>query len=121
MVTKSSYEAELVALCDGITAIMGCRNFLSDLEVKLVISTIYEDNRSVLDMIKSDGPFSLRTRHLNIKLFFINQFVKNDDIIIRFCRTDAMVADILTKPVIGKTFRKLRDIMVSKTDTEFDH
>ena len=72
-------------------------------------------------MIKSDGPFSLRTRHLNIKFFFVKQFVDNHDIIIRYCRTDAMVADLLTKPLIGKTFRKLRDIIVSKTDTEFDH
>ena len=57
---------------------------------------------------------------MNIKLFFTNQFVKNNDIIVRFRRTDAMVADILTKPETGKLFRKLRDIFVSKPMSEFD-
>ena len=67
-------------------------------------STIIEDNKGVLNMIKSDGPSSLRTRH-EYFLFFTKQFVESNDIIVRFCRTDAVVADILIKPVIGKLFR----------------
>ena len=119
VVTKSCCEAELVALCDGVTAVMGCRIYLSNIGIDLVTSTIYEDNKSVLEMVKSDDPFSLRTRNMNIK-FFSKQFVDNNDIIIRLCRTDATIADLLTKPLIGRLFRTLRDILMSEPSTECD-
>ena len=50
---------------------MGYRNFLSDLGVELVTSTIYEDNKSVLQMVKSDGPFGLCTRHTTYFLYTV--------------------------------------------------
>ena len=65
---KDCAEAELVSLCEGVTLLMGCRNFLM---VKMKPSTVYENNR-LSGMVKSDGTFSLRTRHLNINLFLLS-------------------------------------------------
>ena len=113
IVTKSSAEAELVALCDGVAMVMACRNFLSGLGVELGPSTVYEDNKAVLEMIKVDGPYSLRTRHLSIRLFFSKQFVDNGDIVVRYCATENMIADMLTKPLVGARFRMLRDKLLS--------
>ena len=53
-----------------------------------------------LEMLKSDESFGLRTRHLNIKLYFNKQFVGSNDIIILFRSTDTMVAELLTKPLV---------------------
>ena len=39
------------------------RTALIDLGVVLIISTIYIDNKFVLQMVKSDTPYGLRTRH----------------------------------------------------------
>ena len=75
---------------------------------------MYEDNKAVLEMIRSDGPFSLRTRHLSIKLFFVKQFVDKKEVMVKFCRTEAMVADMLTKALVGSTFRRLRDILMQQ-------
>ena len=72
-------------------------------------------------MVKSDGPFSLRTRNFNINCFLLlKKIVDSNDIINRFCRTETMIADLLTKPLIGKQFWKLRDIPMSEPSTEFD-
>ena len=60
-----------------------------------------------------DGPYSLRTRHLSIRLFISTQFVDNGDIVARNCATENMIADMLTKPLVGTRFRKLRDIQLS--------
>ena len=55
----------------------------------------------------SDGPFSPRTRHLSIKLFFAKQNFDLKDIVIRFCRSESMLADMLTKALVGAKFRLL--------------
>ena len=38
----------------------------------MVTSTIYGDSKLVLEMVKSDGPFGLRTRHLILNSFLLN-------------------------------------------------
>jgi hypothetical protein len=49
---------------------------------------------------------SKRTRHLNIKDFFIKDWVEAGKLNIKHCRTDDMIADYVTKPLQqGKKFR----------------
>ena len=64
-------------------------------------------------MIKVNGPYSLRTRHLNIRLFFSKQLVDNGDIVVRYCATENMIADMLTKPLVGARFRMQRVLLLS--------
>ena len=51
---------------------------------------------------------SKRTRHLNIRYYFITDRVKNGDLEINYCNTDDMVADYFSKPLQGKKFFKFR-------------
>ena len=51
LVTKSSTEAELVSLSDGVTVLLASRNFLIGLMVELEPSIVYEDNKAVLELI----------------------------------------------------------------------
>lgn len=115
MVTKSSTEAELVALCDGVTIALACRNFILGIGVDMRHCVIYEDNKAVLELIKTEGPFSMRTRHLSVKLFFTKQFVDDGTLKVKYCNTDDMIADVLTKPLTGVKFRTLRDMLISKS------
>ena len=49
---------------------------------------------------------------MNLRYFFINDYIKNGDISIEPCDTNNMLGDYFTKPLQGKTFFKLRnDIM----------
>ena len=88
-----------------------CRNFLSGVGVKLEVSSVHEDNTAVLETIKVDGPYSLRKRHKR-RLFYSNHFVDNGDIVVRYCTTESMIADMLTKPLVGARLRKVRDMVL---------
>ena len=48
-----------------------------------------------------------RTRHVKIRYFFVNQFLENGEMKIKYCPTESMVADILTKPIVGSQFKML--------------
>jgi hypothetical protein len=52
--------------------------------------------------------FSRRTRHINIRYFFISDWVKNKEMRIEYCPTKEMLADFFTKPLQGSLFKKLR-------------
>jgi hypothetical protein len=50
-----------------------------------------------------------KTRHINIRYFF----VKSKDIQLNYLSTDEMIADILTKPLQGAQFIKMRNILLN--------
>ena len=50
-----------------------------------------------------------RTRHINIRYYFITDQIKNGNVVIEYCPTKNMVADFYTKPLQGKLFYKFRD------------
>ena len=57
---------------------------------------------------------SNRTRHTNIRYFFITDWVNMKDICIEWCPTKDTVTDFMTKPLQGSHFKRLRDIIMGK-------
>ena len=55
-----------------------------------------------------------RTRHINIRYFFITDCVNMKEISIEWCPSKDMVADFMTKPLQGSHFKRLRDIIMDK-------
>ena len=53
-----------------------------------------------------------RTRHINIRYFFITDRVNMKEIEIKWCPVKEMVVDFMTKPHRGSHFRKLRDLIM---------
>ena len=72
-----------------------------------------QDNESAIKLEKngrsSCGP---RSRHINIRYFFIKERTMTEGITIRHCPTLAMLADFFTKPLQGALFRKFRDVIL---------
>jgi len=63
---------------------------------------IYQDNQRAILLEKNGRESSgKRTRHMNIKYFFIKDRVDKGEITIKFCPTEEMVADHFTKPLQG--------------------
>ena len=50
-----------------------------------------------------------RTKHINIRYFFVTDRIKKGDLKVEWCPTDEMIADFWTKPNQGSLFRKFRD------------
>ena len=53
-----------------------------------------------------------KSRHINIRYFFIKDILEKENIELKHCPTERMIADYFTKPLQGKLFRKLRDIIM---------
>jgi hypothetical protein len=114
IVTKSSTEAELVALNDGVSQIMWTRNLLRDLGIVQDKPTVvFQDNQSTIQ-IAAGGPGQKgRTKHMDIRYFYVSERLQNKDIVLQYQPTADMVADILTKPLGGAHFSRLRAVLLN--------
>ena len=81
-VTKSSTEAELVALSDHAGRGINLRNFLAGQGYGVVPVIIYQDNLSCMAIMARGGPTSERSRHISIRYFWLCERIKlGEDII----------------------------------------
>jgi hypothetical protein len=113
LVTRSSTESEVVGVYDVLPQAIWTMNFIKEQGYHDFKTIIYQDNKSAI-LLEVNGRQSStkRTRHMNLRYFFISDYIKNGDISIEYCDTNNMLADYFTKPLQGKIFLKLRnDIM----------
>ena len=115
IVTKSSTEAELVALSDGAGYVLWMREWALAQGYPLETVVIWQDNQAVLSLIGRGGRASGRTRHLNIRYFFVADRVKSRELELKYLPTKEMLADLLTKGLVGALFRALRDSLMGLT------
>ena len=113
LVTKSSTEAELVGLSDSASQVIWTRNFLMAQGYQMNPAIIKQDNMSTLALAEKGRSTSERTRHVNIRYFFIKDRVNSGDLKLEYLPTSEMIADILTKPLQGEAFRVLRDALLN--------
>jgi len=112
-VTKSSCEAEIIALSDVVSLVIWVRDLLKTIGMhdgKPVV--IREDNKAAIDMVNDGATTSDRTKHVHIRNNFIGQFIDSNDIDIEYCPTRVTVADIYTKPLPKAQFVYLRDYLL---------
>lgn len=108
LMSKSSTESELIGLSDCVTQVVWTRQFLIHQGYELPPATVYQDNKSTISLVEKGRSTSERTRHINIRFFFVKDKIDSGDVKIEYLPTGEMIADILTKPLQGGLFRKLR-------------
>jgi len=113
IVTKSSTEAEFVGASDSSSQVIWSREFLIHQGYDVSASIIYQDNKSALALIKNGKSNSERTRHINVRYFFLKDRVENGELKFEYLQTEEMIADFLTKPLQGKLFLKLREKLLN--------
>ena len=116
IVTKSSTECEIVGVSDGLSQVIWTRDFLIAQGHSMAPATLYQDNTSTMAMIAKGRATSERTRHVNIRYFFVKDRVDAGEIVIEHMPTRLMIADILTKPLQGELFREMRDALLNCRD-----
>jgi hypothetical protein len=109
--TKSSTESELVGVNDVMPQILWTRYFLEAQGYDVEDSIIYQDNQSTMLLEKNGRASSSgkRTRHINIRYFFVHDRINAGEVSVQYCPTGDMIADFFTKPLKGTLFKKFRD------------
>ena len=114
LTTRSSTEAELVAVDDIMSQVLWTRYFLEAQGYGIDDNVIYQDNMSTMLLVNNGrGSSSKRTRHINIRYFFVTDRVKKNEVRVEYCPTGDMVADYFTKPLQGSLFKKMRDFILN--------
>jgi len=115
--TKSSTEAELVGVDDMMPMILWTRQFLEGQGYTIEDNIVYQDNQSAI-LLETNGQQSStkRTRHLDIRYYFVTDRVRAKELSITYCPTGDMWADIHTKPLQGAKFTKFRRLILNLQD-----
>jgi hypothetical protein len=115
--TTSSTEAEVVASDDAMPQMIWTRYFLIEQGVEVSRNILYQDNQSAM-LLERNGKASSsrRTRHINIRFFFIKDRIASKEIELEYCPTDQMVGDFYTKPLQGAKFFFFRRIIMGEKD-----
>ena len=110
--TRSSTEAELVGMNDAMALILWTRHFLEGQGFTVTDNVVFQDNESMM-LLENNGRLSStkRTRHIEIRYFFVTDNIKRGRLQVMHCPTKLMVADFFTKPLQGAQFRLFRDQM----------
>ena len=108
IVTKSSTEAELVALSDSANQSLHIRNFVLAQGHSCGPVTIYQDNMSCMALIDRGRSTAERTRHIAIRYFWVKERVDTGEARVQHLGTKKMYANLLTKPLQGAQFQEER-------------
>ena len=89
--------------------------------IKVTNNILYQDNRSAILLEKNGrASSSKRTKHIEIRYYYVADRIAKGDLSVVWCPTDKMIADFLTKPLQGKVFKKFRDMLKRAVFMWFD-
>ena len=71
--------------------------------------TILQDIQSCMALIARGRSGAERTRHIQIRYFWVKERVDRGEAKIEYLRSEDMYANVLTKPLQGGQFRRERD------------
>ncbi|CAB4027048.1 Hypothetical predicted protein [Paramuricea clavata] len=107
-VALSTSESEYIALRFATQEAVWLRQLMKDLQMDCTTATtIYEDNQGAIAMSRNPV-LHKRTKHIDIKYHFIREKTQDGTIELKYCPTNEMLADILTKPLSKGQFEYLR-------------
>ena len=117
--TKSSTKAELVGADDITSLILWTQLFMEEQGYPIDRNILYQDNKSAI-LLERNGKqsSSKRTRHLNIRYFFLTDQLEKGNLEIEYCPTNAMVGDYMTKPLQGTKFVRFRELIMGPQEAE---
>ena len=107
--TGSSTEAELAGIDDALKHIMWGLYFIQAQGYEVTRNILGQDNKLTIPMDKN-GRFlcSKRTKHIKNRYFMIKDKIGKGEVIIQYCPTGDMWADINTKALQGSLFYNMR-------------
>ena len=111
-VTLSSTEAEYVAISEVCTEILFVAQLMKFVGMKLVYPLIVNvDNIGAIFI--TENSVGRRTRHIDARYHFVQEYVEDGTVKIVFVRTDKNRADTNTKNVDPATYKRHTDVYMN--------
>lgn len=110
-IALSTAEAEYYALSSAAQEAVWIQKLLRDLRyTEDEPITIYEDNQATM-CIARDQHCSKKTKHIDIRFHFVRDLISKNKIIVKYCNTNQMIADVFTKGLGLEKFLKARNML----------
>ena len=108
-VALSSCEAEYMALAASVQESIYLRQMLDELDVGCIVKpvVIFEDNQGAIALAKNPIKHQ-RSKHIDIRYHFIRAELDGGRVEVKYCPTEDMVADIMTKPATRHKLEKFK-------------
>ena len=74
---------------------------------------VHQDNLSTIALADKGNSSSQRTRHVNIRYFFLKDRIEAKEFVVKHCATENVIADIFTKPLQGQKFLDFRRVVLN--------
>jgi hypothetical protein len=108
IVAKSSTEVEIMTVSDHAGELIAQNEFYVHQCGSNKPTILYQDNQSAIGLLKSGKSSFDKTKHIKIRYFWLKDRVDCKDVLVEYMPTEDMISDILTKPLQGDLFIKLR-------------
>lgn len=113
IVTLSSTEAELVALCHASKEGIWLSYLLKEIGIEVYPFTIYEDNMPCIKIAEEPREHQ-RTKHIDVKYMYMRELIEDKKMKISYLSTEEQLADMFTKPLGNVKFQKFVELLKIK-------
>ena len=128
--TRSSTESELVGIDDTITFIEWISLYMKDqvkhypaddpLKMLGTKNLAEQDNTSTIKLaVNGRRSCGQRTRHINIRYFYITDKVNDGTVAVSYRPTKEMISDYFTKALQGSLFRQHRNAIMGVSHSDY--
>jgi len=114
VVALSTCEAEYMALAATVQEGIYHAQLLSHIDKECTFEPIliFDDTQSVIALSKDAGVKRQRAKHIDIRYHFIRSEIINGRVIVDYCPTSEMVADVMTKPSVKFKLEKFKGFLL---------
>lgn len=98
-----------MALSDCANQALYLRNFLMEQGYECGPVTVFQDNMSCMALIERGRSGAERTRHIDIRYYWLKERVNSGEALVKHMGTADMYANMLTKPLQGQQFINERE------------
>ena len=88
-------------------AVLWTRYFLEAQGYGVHENIVYQDNKLAI-LVEKNGKASSskRTKHINIRYYFVTDRISKNELAVEWCPTGDMIGEFMTKPNQGSLFTK---------------
>ncbi len=106
----------MISAADATSELLSIKNYLKSRNHIVSNAILYQDNQACESILKNGVSSAKKMKHIDSKYFFITDYIKEGELVVKWLKTDLMVADYLTKPLIGEKFNLFKNMVLGVTN-----